>query len=291
MSKQRLPLSLLRYHQETFKGLGKIVLRSLKLTQSQQVIDDWRQIPVISRVIPAPNDVLVNHYIAWSGAAESHYQQSIPPHLVSQWGLALATDLLLQTKYNLASVINQGVTLKINGDLPRHQDLLVQAKVYSVHEQYGLARVSVQIITGTSVQPNLVETILHMAFLLADFKKSKKVRQADHLQWQQLGQWQATAHDGLKFALLTGDFNPIHWIGIVGKLSAFKQKVLHGFGMLVRTYEFLPVPIHTLDVRFLKPVSLPSAQLNVEVAELENGKHALRLIGTNGVIHLSGQFQ
>ncbi|MFU8925187.1 MaoC/PaaZ C-terminal domain-containing protein [Acinetobacter puyangensis] len=288
---QQLPISLLRHHQDTLKGLGEIALRTVKLRKPKKIIADWQQIPAISKIIAAPDDNLVNHYIAWSGAATTRYQHNIPPHMVSQWGLSVATDLLLLTKYNLASVINQGVTLTIKGDLPRHQDLLLQAKVYSVQEQNGLARVSVQIITGTVTEPDLVETILHMAFILPDFKKSKKTSQPNELQWTDIGHWQATTHDGLKFALLTGDFNPIHWIGIVGKISTFKNKVLHGFGMLVRTYEFLPDSIHTLDVRFLKPVVLPSPKLRVEIAELSEGGHALRLISGHDTVHLSGQYQ
>ncbi len=288
---QQLPVSLLLHHQDTLKGLGEIALRTVKLRKPKKIIKDWQQIPAISKIITAPNNDLVNHYIAWSGAPATRYQHTLPPHMVSQWGLAIATDMLLLTKYNLASVINQGVTLKINGDLPRQQDLLLQAKVYSVQEHHGLARVSVQIITGTVTEPDLVEAILHVAFILPDFKKSKKTGQQNELQWKDIGHWQATTHDGLKFALLTGDFNPIHWIGIVGKLSNFKNKVLHGFGMLVRSYEFLPDSIHTLDVRFLKPVVLPSPELRVEIAELSEGGHALRLISGNDTVHLSGQYQ
>ena len=288
---QQLPFSLLLHHQDALKGLGEIALRTIKLRKPKKIIADWQQIPAISKIIAAPADELVNHYIAWSGASSERYQDNLPPHMVSQWGLAAATELLLLTKYNLASVINQGLTLTIKGDLPRHQDLLIQAKVYLVKENKGLARVSVKIITGTVTEPDLVETILHMAFILPDFKKGNKTSQQNELQWKDIGHWHATTHDGLKFALLTGDFNPIHWIGIVGKLSNFKNKVLHGFGMLVRSYEFLPDSIHTLDVRFLKPVLLPSPELRVEIAELDEGIHVFRLVSADDHVHLSGQFQ
>lgn len=291
MTMQRLPLSLLRHHQDTLKGLGEIILRTTKLRKPKKIVTNWQQIPAISKIIAAPNDELIQHYIAWSGAPATRYQDHTPPHMVSQWGLSLATDLLLLTKYNLASVINQGVTLTIKGNLPRHQDLLLQAKVYSVQEQNGLARVSVQIITGTVTDPDLVETILHMAFILPDFKKVKKTNITKELSWKNVGNWQATTHEGLKFALLTGDFNPIHWIGVVGKFSTFKHKVLHGFGMLVRTYEFLPEPIQTLDVRFLKPVLLPTKNLQVEIAELIEGGHTVRLVSGEDHVHLLGQYQ
>ena len=86
-----------------------------------------------------------------------------------------------------------------------------------------------------------------MAFLLPSFKKSKQNKVQPELDWKTQGQWYATQHDGFKFALLTGDFNPIHWISLAGKLSAFKMKVLHGFGMFVRSYEQLPLPITSIE--------------------------------------------
>lgn len=291
MNEQRIPVSLVWQHPEMLKGLGTIALRTLKLSKPKKLISDWQQVPTISRIIPAPTDELVNHYVAWSGAPSSRYAHHVPPHMVSQWGLPVAIELLLLTKYQLASVINQGVSLKVYGDIPRHEELLVQANIHSIQESEGIARVAVKIITGTVVQPELVEVILHMAFLLPGFKKSKKTKSEDLLHWKTVGNWKASQHDGFKFALLTGDFNPIHWIALAGKLSAFQHKVLHGYGMLVRTYELLPMTINQLDVRFLKPVLLPSKDLSVQIAQSSDGSHQFRLLGTQDTIHLSGQYQ
>ncbi|MCH7334950.1 MaoC/PaaZ C-terminal domain-containing protein [Acinetobacter sp. NIPH 2699] len=284
---QQIPLQFLFEHQSTLAGLGKIGLRSLKKAQVKSV--DWQALAAIKEVIEPPSVELIDHYVRWSGAQADKYQDSIPPHMVSQWGLSFATRLLLQTSYPLTQVINQGVSLKIHGKIPRHEKLLIQAKISQVDERNGLARVSVQIITGTIAQPDLVEAVLHMAFILPNFEKTKRTESTDQKKWTTQGEWSTTANDGLKFALLTGDFNPIHWVGPLAKISSFGQKVLHGFGVFARSFELLPEPIQQIDVRFLKPVKLPSQYNQVETS-VEQDQKFVRVVGSAGQICLMGQF-
>ncbi|WP_343580122.1 MaoC/PaaZ C-terminal domain-containing protein [Acinetobacter sp.] len=284
---QQIPLQFLFEHQATLAGLGKILWRSLQ--KAKAPTSDWQALAPIKEIIRPPSDELVNNYIQWSGASVTQYPDTIPAHMVSQWGLSFAIRLLLQTAYPLGQVINQGVSLKIDGDIPRNEKLLIQAKIAHVDERNGLARVSVQIITGTITQPALVETVLHMAFMLPHFKKAKRTETRDEKSWQSVGEWSATADDGFKFALLTGDFNPIHWVGPLAKMSSFGQKVLHGFGMFARSFELLPEPIQQIDVRFLKSVKLPSKHNQVEIST-EQGQNHVRLVNAAGQICLTGQY-
>ena len=245
----------------------------------------------VQRIIPPPAASLVNRYIEWCGA-HGRYSKELPPHMVSQWGLPLVSKLLLQLPYQLTSVINQGVTLRVNGPLPRGVKLHVQASLESVEEAAGRARVVVAIRTGTEQQANLVEALLHMSFMLPGKRppKSEQARPPEP-QWQVVGHWQADARDGLRFALLTGDFNPIHWCSPLARRSVFKGTVLHGFGSLVRSYETLkPGVFGEIDVRFVKPVPLPSGPLQVELAAADaTDSFPLRLTSNDGsIVHLVG---
>lgn len=285
-----IPLSFIFEHQAMLGAMAKIALGSKTKPKNPQ-IDSLEDLPAIKKIIPAPHRKLVDAYIAWSGAPVSRYIETLPPHMVSQWGLSIATELLLQTPFNLVNVINQGTTFKIYGDLPRNQELLVNVGFDSVSDQDGLARLNIKITTGTLEQPILVDALMHMSFILPHYQKKKKTHAIDSKKWESIGTWKTSPHDGLKFALLTGDFNPIHWIGLAGKLSSFKMKVLHGFGMLVRTYELLPQPIKHFDVRFLRPVPLPSQPLDVQVVTSTELSKPFRLIDPTGVQHLLGAFE
>ena len=70
---------------------------------------------------------------------------------------------------------------------------------------------------------------------------------------------------GLDFALLTGDFNPIHWISPYAKMAGFKNTILHGFASMALSWEAIVrerldgdvTRMKAMDVRFVRPQILP----------------------------------
>jgi acyl dehydratase len=66
--------------------------------------------------------------------------------------------------------------------------------------------------------------------------------------------------------VLTGDFNPVHWVPPYAKMAGFKSTILHGFSTLARSIETLNNHVwsgdrrrlKTVDVRFVKPLLLPN---------------------------------
>lgn len=248
----------------------------------------------VTRVIAAPPAALVDAYRAWTDAGGP--ADELPPHMVSQWSLPLVGELLLRMPYKLTSVINQGVGLRVHGPLPCNAPLHVSAAVEQIVETPGRIKVVVAVITGTAQRPSLVQARLHMSFLLPGPRAARHAREsADAPQWANAGQWQADARDGLRFALLTGDFNPIHWCGPLARRSVFRGLVLHGFGSFVRSYEVLRrqgLPCNDIDVRFVKPVPLPCSALSVQIAPADaEGWRAIRLAGAGDAIHLTGKLR
>jgi hypothetical protein len=119
------------------------------------------RIAPVTRVIAAPPPELVEQYLTWAGAARS-YDGLLPPHMVSQWSLPLVGELL-RMPYRLTSVINQGVSLRVCGPLPRNLPLHLSAAVEQIEETPGRIKVVVAVTTGTAGQPSLVEARLHMS--------------------------------------------------------------------------------------------------------------------------------
>ncbi|GJJ00018.1 hypothetical protein RugamoR64_05560 [Duganella rhizosphaerae] len=248
----------------------------------------------LQRRIAAPPAQLVEHYIRWCGAA-GRYDGQLPPHMVSQWSLPLVSELLMQLPYRLTGIINQGVAMTVHGPLPRDTPLTLSASVEQVAHADGWARIVVAVGTGTAQQARLVESRLHMRVRLPGGRSARNtpVRPPDPA-WLTAGTWRADASDGLRFSLLTGDFNPIHWCGPLARRSIFGGKVLHGFGSLARSYETLaPGSFRELDVRFLRPVTLPGQALSVQLASEAgaDGWRALRLAGGGDMVHLAGRLR
>lgn len=256
--------------------------------------DEALRLAPVTRVTPAPAQELVAQYLAWADAA-GRYDGELPPHMVSQWSLPLVGELLLRMPYQLTSVINQGVGLRINAPLPRNVPLHVSASVERIEQTPGRTKVVVAVSTGTAQQPALVEAHLHMSFLQPGPRSAKTAAERPpEPEWHSAGQWQADRRDGLRFALLSGDFNPIHWCGPLARRSVFRGLVLHGFGSFVRSYEVLAqqgVAFSEIDVRFVKPVPLPSATLSVQTTPAAaDGWRQLRLVGGEAV-HLAGRLR
>jgi len=280
------PFHLLRFHGAMLWVTGRIALRAFFPRRAHTIAP----IQPVRRIIAAPAPPLVAHYLRCCDASDK-YTDSLPPHMVSQWGLPIIAQLLLQTPFNLTRVLNQGVTLHVNGALPRNQPLHCFGQIQSLSEESNRTRVSVLLQTGTAEQPDLVAAVLHMVFIHnQQAGKKKYFAPVDEIEWESKGSWSANEKDGLLFALATGDFNPIHWLSLAGKMSALQHKILHGFATFARSYEQLNTrPIRQIDLRFLRPVPLPSGALQVEqsVEQLE-GVYQIRLRGADQQMHLAG---
>jgi acyl dehydratase len=296
-----VPYGLLRHQGPMLltgaRVVGHTIMNALVPASKPEDGTTARIVP-ISRVLAAPPQELVEQYLAWAGAARC-YEGQLPPHMVSQWSLPLVGDLLLRMPYRLTSVINQGVGLRVNGPLPRNTPLHVTASVEQIEQTPGRIKVVVAVITGTAEQASLVEARLHMSFLLPGPRAPRAPQErGPEPDWITAGLWHADARDGLRFALLTGDFNPIHWCGPLARRSVFRGMVLHGFGSFVRSYEVLSqqgVRFNEIDIRFVKPVALPCLALSVQVAPEDTadagGWRALRLAGSGDALHLAGRLR
>jgi acyl dehydratase len=94
--------------------------------------------------------------------------------------------------------------------------------------------------------------------------------------------------------MLTGDFNPIHWIGPYARHFGFDNTILHGFASLSRTYEVLRQYasvnldyIPRINVRFTRPLVLPN-KMNVLVQEDTVNK--IKLVDEKGVTCMVGDY-
>ncbi len=297
-----IPYGLLRHQGAMLGATARMLLqaagRALLALQGPRTTDapsvQTHSATPLRRRIAAPPAQLVEHYIRWCGAV-GRYDGELPPHMVSQWSLPLVSELLMQLPYHLTGIINQGVSMTVHGPLPRDTPLTLSAAVEQVAHADGWARIIVLVVTGTAQQARLVETRLHMRVRLPGARTARgtPARPPDPV-WQSAGTWRADASDGLRFSLLTGDFNPIHWCGPLARRSIFGGKVLHGFGSLARSYETLaPGSFTEIDVRFLRPVTLPGQALSVQLAPQADadGWRALRLAGDEDTVHLAGRLR
>lgn len=300
------PVKYLAWHLPNIRAMGWAALRSATpITRPGQL----PQLPVHlkSRLAPLNNE-LVDQYAAWAGAPASRYAKELPAHFCSHWAMPLLAKLGGLAPYNLLAVLNQGVRIQIHQPLLRNQPLNLHGSLLDVAEDSDRIRIHtrIQVSQGSeqpTSQPAMVidsySTVPQGKSLKKSADKAKQAKR-DEVKFNTVGTWNAEEEDGLAFAMLTGDFNPIHTIKAVGKRTRFKSCILHGFGQLARTWEVLAnsdaiknKSISDLDVRWIKPLPLPSLGMQVRVSEKvdENGYLQLQLAAADGSLHMVGRFK
>ena len=286
-----LPVALMLQHGPMVRTWLRLFLRAL----IGRFLPTHTGYHPVACTVDAPPRYQVAAYERWCGAPADPAR--VPAHLFSQWGLSPAMRIFEQSSYNLAEVINQGVSMRVLKPLPAGERLRIRASLESLRESGGATQVAVRIATGTMDDPERVIATLHSAFLNhGPGVRGAIVRpfRAASNQWDSAGTWSAEAGDGLQFALLTGDFNPIHWLDSAGRKSPFGRTVLQGLGMFVRTCEVLARhgDVAEIEARFLRPVPLPSGVMRVECApSADEGWTVVRVVDAEDKVCLSGRFR
>ncbi|MCP1623296.1 MaoC family dehydratase [Pseudomonas nitroreducens] len=109
---------------------------------------------------------------------------------------------------------------------------------------------------------------------------------------EQIDAWNCPADIGRRYARVAGDYNPIHLSAASAKLFGFPRAIAHGLWNKARSLaalgERLPMAGYRVDVRFQKPVLLPS-QVNLLASDAApSGQFSLR--GKDGLPHMAGSW-
>ncbi|MEO6698944.1 MAG: MaoC/PaaZ C-terminal domain-containing protein [Paraperlucidibaca sp.] len=266
------------------------VLSSNRLTRPSQL----PALPVRKddHVSPA-SDELIDAYAEWTGAPATRYRDTLPAHFCSHWAMPLLAELGRLAPYNLTTLLNQGVHMVMHQPIPRGMPLSLQGQLVEVKEVGNRLRIHMRIEASIEGLGRVLDIDSYAAVLLGPRDKNAAPAR-DEPDFEPSGNWSVAADDGLRFAFLTGDFNPIHTLPAIGRRTPTGSCILHGFGQLAKTWESLLNAgwnIHEIDIRWVKPLPLPSGVVAVEVSpEVDtDGQHAMRVCSANGM-HLVGRF-
>lgn len=285
---------LLKEQTPMLKTLGRIAVKTA-LPIGKKITQNPSEFVVLKETVKAPSKKLIESYADWAGAAEGKYDEVIPPHMFTQFALPVCAPQIETLRYNIGGIINQGCGMTIHGDIPVGEDLQVTSTIAGIEEENGRARVHVHFEVAGASGKKAVDVDLYVAFIIGKSQKKPRAKQKS-VEFESLGSWDAHKHAGLEFGILTGDLNPIHWITPMAKLSPFKGKVLHGFGMFVRSFEAIEKQadkIAAIDVRFVSPVRLPSQGNEVwrSAKADQSGNHQLELRDKDGKVQMAGSYR
>lgn len=284
-----LPWHFLREHSDTVSAMLLGAARSLLPRRP----NDSAAHAAVSRTAQTPSAGLLHAYARWCGAGE-RYQNTLPPHLVcAKIAMPVISQLTAQSPYPLLSVLNQGVRLRLHAPMPAFEPIQMQGRLVNASDDGSRARIHSQVIAGTASVPTAITIDAVAAVVIKARKDSETPRRAAQPDFETIGQWQARADEGQTFFWLTGDFNPIHTLPAFARRTRFGGCIMHGYGAFAQVFEALQrsgTHIADIDVRFVRPLPLPSAPLLIQRARTADplGRYAIRLIDTAGTVYQAG---
>lgn len=282
-------LRFARYQRPVLRGMGALALSGLvpgPLRGAAPIVPgEW-----IERRIPALPDALVDAYVDHVGADRASYGASIPPHLFPQWAFAMSGELMRGLRYPLLRAMNGGCRLEVRGPLPRGRELIVRGRLAAVDDDGRRAIITQRYTTGVEGNTNLLAAEVRVFVPLGRGRGEKTRGEKKGVLEvpagaRDLGGFAASARAGWEFALLTGDFNPVHWSRRYARASGFPGTILHGFGTFARAWEIARADRETrvLDARFTRPLSLPN-----EARMLADGS-SVYVVDRDGIVVMQGR--
>lgn len=233
--------------------------------------------PIERTMSPRPPE-LVRDYLREVGGDPGAYRGVVPAHLFPQWGFALAARTLKDVPYPLARVLNGGCRLEMHAPIPDDEPLRVAAHLESVDDNGRRAVLHQVVTTGTASVPLAATGHLYAIVPLGGDKGRDSDRGGDRprkpraekprvpTDARELAYWHLSADAGLAFAMVTGDFNPVHWVRPYARAFGFRSTILHGFATMARAIESLNRTrfagatdrLRVVDVQFTRPLVLPA---------------------------------
>jgi acyl dehydratase len=259
--------------------------------------------PEVTAEVAPPPAALVRDYLRFVGGDPAAYKGRVPAHLFPHWGFPLAAQTLRGLPYPLLRVMNGGCRLQMNAPLPQGQPLRVRARLESVADDGRRVVLQQRVITGTASVPEAVVADIFAIVPLGDPAKRNGSNGAPKPRKEgarvpagarELAFWKLRPDTGLGFALLTGDFNPVHWVRPYARAMGHRSTILHGFATLARAVEGLNRGLFagdvdrlaSIDVRFTRPLVLPA-----RVGLYIDGRHLTVGDAPGGPAYLDGHFQ
>ena len=252
-------------------AIGKTALLGLQqqLNKGKPPIPPTIPGPLFEARVPPRDRALVRDYVRHIGGDPSSYKATLPPHMFPQWGFSQAARTLEGIPYPVLKVLNGGCRLEINAPLPQGEPLHVTACLDRLDDNGRRAVMRQRIATGTEGNPDALVAYLYVIVPLGGGKKKagkKKEAQRVPVGAREIGYWKLGPDAGLAYAMLAGDFNPVHWITPYARAFGFKNKILHGFSTMSRAVECINrtlfsgvvTTIKVLDVQFCQPLVLPA---------------------------------
>lgn len=228
--------------------------------------------PRITGPVPSFSERDVEEYVRGTGGDPDLYRDPeghllVPPTFFATWGLAELAKALLAARLplNFTRVVHATSRVRIH----RMQRVLEPARftatVETVVRTGKRVRIEQQLVTMTTDAQPLAEHLV--AMVLPDKKIGRSgERHTVPIDSTLVAAIRLPANEGWKYAQLSGDYNPVHWVRPFAKIVGLDRPIAHGFDLMARASHAVvghlangdARKLKALDVAFRRPIVLPA---------------------------------
>lgn len=253
-----IPMHLFRHHLPMMRAWGSVAMTAWK-PFPRQVPPNWK-VPPVQMSVNAPTEDVIRWFVEWCHGDQARYFGVVPPHLFAYWCLPICARLLAQTGYPLTRVVNQGMSLLIQDEIPRGEPLFLRASLEEIRPLDGKVEFVQRVITSAAHCPRaLVVDVI--STLVTGRRGPRRQHQREEFDLREVSRFRMADGDGLAFGLLSGDLNPLHWSSRYARFMGQRGHIAHGFAQFARSFEALANAGHALseaEARFIAPLQLPA---------------------------------
>ena len=289
-------IPLLKHQKPMLKTIAKILAGSVKKANFDipgEVRSDENIQKISAKFTMTPPESIVNKYHQWLNCT-AKYQNTVAPHLYPQWAIPELFKLGESLSLPFHKILNQGCKIKVNGDLPKNQNLMGKVQLLDIKEHDDKIRINQKIWTGPKENPIALEAEIYAVILKSNkksFKKKRKNSPIDISALKYISSVFVSRDDARNYGLISGDINPIHMSKAMAKLFGLNNSLMHGFGLKGIIFEELErhgLQISELELKFLRPVYLDKNihiyvqknQENYGLKVLDEDKKSIHLLGS-----------
>jgi len=225
--------------------------------------------PVYSEESAPPPSWLIDDYVRLVGGDVSSYRGRVPHHLFPQWAFPTLAAALQGSGHALVKVVNAGCDMTMQGDIDRERPIQIKSQLVSMEDKGRRTLLRTRVATGNPDQPEAL--VAHVATLVpragsGGAQTRPKTVPTVPYGATEVASFRLSRCSARRFADLTGDYNPIHWLPAYARLMGFRGTILHGFGSLAWSFEGLVRGrlsgrvdrIRHFEARFTRPLVLPA---------------------------------
>jgi acyl dehydratase len=276
------PLAHVRAQGATLAAMAQVALRSVDPRQPRGGLPlaSFAPGPRLRALLPPPEPALVRDFVSFLGGEPADWRGEVPPLLFPQWTFPLLARTLAPLPIPAMKLLNGGFRMEVMAPLPAGEALEVEAWLSDIVVEPRKTTFVQEVVTGTASSPGAVRVRFFPVLPtrgLAD--GAEGAAQADGLGpmgvalppippegVRTIATLDLPRRAGLDFAALTGDFNPIHWLPPVARLSGFPNVILHGFASFGLAFTHLSGVasggprrrVRAVAARFNRPLVLPA---------------------------------